>query len=179
MFICQLIIRKKERISVNSNLFDTIKIFYTIYSIRRKRSKNISLTLHDDSKNELIINYGTNIINLIVSILIDNAWKYSIINSTLKVYTTKTIDYLIDIVFENHSKPLTNDLNVFSKGTKGDKNSPGFGYGLFWAQILVDHYNRISGMEDNLLELVHNENIINDNEAIQEFHLNNIIIKGS
>jgi hypothetical protein len=86
---------------------------------------------------------------------------------------------LISVIFENlSSMPIPDDFDIFAKGSKLDENSPGYGFGLFWARILTHQYNIISNEEkaEDFLTLDHVQKKIKDGYYIQKFVLNNIRI---
>lgn len=110
--------------------------------------------------------------------LFDNIWKYSISESAPKVLVDKKKHNLISIDFINQSLPIRTPENIFDKGFQERQNSEGFGYGLFWTDILVSHYNELFGHDEKIdsdrLKIRHKQKIINHEKAEQTFSLRNI-----
>jgi len=150
-----------------------IKKYHDVYSVLRNSRRNPHLTLNVELPESIFVNFCPDIYEYIVSILVDNAWKYSEHHTSLTVQIKKTTTSKADILFVNESKPIAIDADVFSKGYKSVKESDGFGYGLYWARILTDYYNRLMNNHDQLLELKHRQEILSDKLAIQTFVLEN------
>lgn len=156
------------------NLQKLIEKYYKVYSLieNTRRAKRIDFTFNIDK--EINVSFSSNIIEYLSSILIDNIWKYSISETSSKITALRKKGGDIDLTFSNKSKIIPNPEIIFNKGFQCDNNSEGFGYGLYWAQSLISHYNELSKRSDGKLELTHSQKIINDNEAEQTFILRNI-----
>lgn len=157
-----------------SNLADVVKKFYAIHSIIRnsRRVNDLSLELQFD-KNFYLLKFGE-IFEYIFSILMDNAWKYSQPETTIRVAVEESDDNLSNIIFSNLSKALPSKFEMFSKGTKVDTNSEGFGFGLFWGAILVDYYNNLSADQPQELTFTHSQIPLEGDVYKQVFKLSNV-----
>jgi K+-sensing histidine kinase KdpD len=111
----------------------------------------------------------------IISILCDNIWKYSVNNSEPEIIAEKNEEDDITLCFVNNSLLSCETDKIFERGYQHDDQSEGFGYGLYWAGILIDHYNELSGRSEGLLELKHNQ-LSSNNTYEQIFTLENIRI---
>lgn len=137
-----------------------------------RRAKNLNIEINCPPR--LNISFGGNIIEYIISIFLDNIWKYSISDSSPKIVVNEAEENLISIDFINESLPIKEHGNLFKKGYQEDSDSEGFGYGLFWTEILVTHYNELSGAESGSLELHHEQIAINEKLTEQIFSLRNV-----
>jgi len=160
-----------------SRLSKIIENYFAMYSLMARASmqKAISLKLEVDDK--IIIASHRHVICYIISVLIDNAWKYSLDKSELIVKEVNRSESLASVLFENKSVPIPAGLDLFEKGIKADETSRGFGYGLFWAEVLINHYNKINVSMENPLKLTHRQILLGEQNANQEFLLENIRIK--
>lgn len=159
-----------------SNLINLLDKYSKVYSliVNTRRSKNIDFNFNVDSKTELT--FASHIVEYIISILIDNVWKYSHDHSNVLVNTIKTDKGDLELTFVNVSKPIDSPDSIFDKGFQSKNESEGFGYGLYWAQVLVEHYNALSKRTSESLELIHNQQIIGADEAKQTFIIRNLRI---
>lgn len=169
--------------SVKKNLFELIENYFSINSILKntQRADYLNLTLDIDKK--INVSFCCDIIEYLISILMDNIWKHSFTDSDVYLSIKQTNDNLIDVIFNNRSIPIPKDINIFEKGIKSIKEKKGFGYGLYWATVLIDHYNRIIGRENNCplenhgeLKLEHSQVIDNSKSSNQKFILSNVIV---
>jgi hypothetical protein len=153
---------------------NVIRKYHGIYSILKNVRRNPNLGLVLQLPETLCVEYSTELYEYLVSILMDNAWKYSKHNTGLTVRSTIRNSSKVDIEFINTSAPLPLNVDIFSKGYKADEHSDGFGYGLHWARILTDFYNHLhSGLPDGL-EISHRQVIVDNGEATQVFTLHNV-----
>lgn len=157
-----------------SNLINLLDKYSKVYSliVNTRRSKNIDFNFNVDSKVELT--FASHIVEYIISILIDNVWKYSHNHSDVLVNTIKTDKGDLELTFVNLSKPIDRPDSIFDKGFQSKNESEGFGYGLYWAQVLVEHYNALSKRTSESLELIHNQQVIGADEAEQTFIIRNL-----
>ncbi|PQJ78515.1 ATP-binding protein [Polaribacter porphyrae] len=158
------------------NLHALIYNLFTIYSIIKEESRTKNLSLNNLVSNDIFINLNSDYITYMVSILIDNAWKYSIENSTLTINIKKINDKNWELKFTNKSKSIPQNINIFEQGTKVDKESKGFGYGLNWIKVLESSYNDRIEKEDSNFEITHNQLTPNSEHSFQEFILKNLRI---
>ena len=117
------------------------------------------------------------IFEYLFSILMDNVWKYSLPGTTVSVSAEIHSHGLADLTFSNKSFPLPERFDVFAKGKQVDQNAEGFGYGLFWGLVLIDHYNSLTGDDYPDLALIHEDNRITDCLSEQQFILKNLPIE--
>lgn len=153
-----------------------ISNYFAIYSIVSNEQRACDLSLNCSISSEARVTIHGDIFEYLVAILLDNAWKYSLSNTTIHVSLQPTSGSLGDIIFRNRSNPLPLGFSIFEKGTQAKPDSEGFGYGLFWASILVDHYNNAIDTTDAVLSLEHEEKRIDDNIAEQVFTIRNVSI---
>jgi hypothetical protein len=155
-----------------------IKKYFDIHSIIKDPRRAYNLELHLNFDNNVIVSFSADIVEYLLSILIDNIWKYSATGTRVEISLFPKTDELADLIFQNISSPVPQDIDIFGKGVKLGEEAGGFGYGLYWANILIFHYNRLSGKEEEL-QLVHNQKNIGKALSKQEFILNNLIVKFS
>ncbi len=158
-------------------LSDIIQKYFAIHSIIRneRRSKDLSLELGFDTN--LYISKHVDIFEYLISLLMDNAWKYSLPKTKVYVSTNIHNQESLDVTFINQSRKLPEEFDIFAKGSQADEGSEGFGYGLFWGLILVDHYNNLSQDIPCRLAFTHEEHLIDSNNAEQRFILSGIPIE--
>lgn len=158
------------------NLTEIIGKYFAIHSIIKNPHRSENLELNLEIEKDVTVSFNADILEYLVSIFFDNIWKYSVSNTEVKVESIKKNGGLLDITFKNISYHyLPDNIEIFSKGIKYDSESEGFGYGLFWANILIDHYNRLSSREENILKIIHNQTNIDKNLWRQDFSLINLI----
>jgi len=148
-------------------------IFSIIENTRRAKKLNINIKCNHD----LTSSFASNILEYIFAIIIDNLWKYSENNSTPFIIVKETENYLAECHFKNDSINLIDKESIFEKGYQEDKKSEGFGYGLYWLKLLIEHYNKLLGEDaTNLMSIEHSQNHI-DNKIEQIFIVRNIRIE--
>lgn len=164
------------------NLNQTLKNYFYLHSIvkERGRAKNLKITVNEVADN-LDISIGSEFIEFIISILMDNVRKYSVDDTQIKILVNfNDNERIIDLSITNHSKPINSEIDIFQLGVKADPKSKGFGYGLCWANNLIYYYNQMFNEnfdENKKLKLIHTQEILNEYEAIQTFKLYNLIIQ--
>jgi len=156
------------------NLAEVVEKYFAIHSIIKNERRPSSLELCVSFDRGLYILSHADIFEYIISVLLDNAWKYSLDGTTVTVSVPSQDGNLGVITFTNISKPLPADLDLFTKGTQAIQSSDGFGYGLFWAQILVDHYSGLARSSAAKLELIHEEKVQDNQIAEQTFVLSDV-----
>lgn len=159
-------------------LKDNINYYFTIYSVLKEEGRTEKLTINNLINEKYIVEKYSDFIKYILVILIDNAWKYSINNSTLTVNLIPVSDeyYNLDIV--NQSRKISKNLNLFEMGTKADENSKGFGWGLYWIKTLENSYNALSENNEHYkLEIIHEQIETRTNISFQKFTIKNINLK--
>ena len=74
-----------------------------------------------------------------MAVFVDNARKYSLVEvDVVRIFTTQgDTAGMVNLVFENPSKEIVEPTRIFYKGYQQDDLSEGFGFGLFWAKVLV------------------------------------------
>ncbi len=157
-------------------LHHLINNFYDIYSIIEEEGRTNNLQINNLIPKDLIITKNSDFIQYMVSILIDNAWKYSLNNSTLTINYKRISDKNISISFNNKSKTIPEYLNIFEMGTKVEKDSKGFGYGLNWIKDLEVNYNTSLNINKEKFIITHKQLTPEKDFSFQSFELNNIKI---
>lgn len=167
-------LQHSSNLDKKSSLLNMLDKYSKVYSLilNTRRAKDINFNFNIDSNFQIAFAYK--IIEYIIATLIDNIWKYSNNNSIASITATKTNGVDINLNFSNSSKPINNPQFIFKKGFQCEAKSEGFGYGLYWAKILIDHYNTLSKRTSEILELTHKQEIIDKDNAIQFFTLKNI-----
>jgi K+-sensing histidine kinase KdpD len=150
-------------------LITIINKYYKIYSVLKSARRNPNLRLNALINENVFLHICPDIYEYLISILIDNAWKYSLPGSELRVEIDMKNDTSADLIFMNESRPFPSDVDIFGKGQKAIKNSEGLGYGLYWAKILIDYYNRLMHRHSNPLDLQHNQVPMSDTLSKQHF----------
>jgi len=157
-----------------SNLLKMLSKYSKVFSLilNTRRSKNIKFDFDVDKKTN--ITFASHIIEYIISIMMDNIWKYSLNESTATISTRANNNSDIELKFTNVSKPISHSEKIFDKGFQSKNESEGFGYGLYWAQVLIQHYNDLSKRNSDFLELVHAQQEIDNEKAQQIFIIRNL-----
>jgi signal transduction histidine kinase len=150
-------------------LISIINKYYKIYSVLKSVRRNPDLRLNALINENVFLPICPDIYEYLISILIDNAWKYSLPSTELRVEINKKDDTRADLIFINESKPLPSGFDIFGKGQKAIETSEGLGYGLYWAKILIDYYNRLMHKDSNPLKLQHNQVPVSDTLSKQYF----------
>ena len=144
---------------------------FAIYSLTggANRARGLRLSLQNSGLAEL--RYGVPLLEYVIAVLMDNAWKFSEDDTTVTAAVSRKAAGLADLVVSNQSSPLPDDLDVFQLGAKGSSDSKGFGYGLYWAQLLVDRYS--AGLNDGrpALEIEYRQHVEKADRAIHQFSL--------
>ncbi|ENO1896856.1 sensor histidine kinase [Vibrio vulnificus] len=146
------------------------KVFSLIVNTRRSKNLNFYFDVHKETK----ITFASHIIEYIISIMMDNIWKYSIDSSTATISAVRNKNDDVTLMFTNISKPIIDSKAIFEKGFQSNSESEGFGYGLYWAQVLTQHYNVLSKRTSDILELVHEQQILDGDKAKQIFIIRNL-----
>ncbi|MDT8878748.1 hypothetical protein RSO68_04640 [Halomonas saccharevitans] len=156
------------------NLLKVLDKYSKVFSliVNTRRSKNINFQFDVDEKTN--ITFASHMIEYIVSIMMDNIWKYSIDESTATISAKENKNHDIELRFTNVSRPIIDPGVIFEKGFQSKEESEGFGYGLYWAQVLIQHYNELSKRTSDLLELVHEQELMDDEKAKQVFIIRNL-----
>ncbi len=160
-----------------TNLYAIIQKYVNIFSLIKNTRRAKEFKIQIDCDQAIISSLSSNILEYILSILIDNVWKYSLDNTEGKILVEYSEKNLINCKIINISPILDDPKTIFEKGYQGLKTSEGFGYGLYWLTLLVSYYNRVgekSEIDSNPLKIQHTQNIINDTMAEQIFTLRNI-----
>lgn len=159
------------------NLKSLIDLNYTAYGIIKENGRTKNLRLNNHIPNNFFISQYPDFIKYILVVLIDNAWKYSIDNSTLTVNINRISTNNYRLKLTNKSKIIPVGVNIFELGTKVDESSKGFGYGLHWVKTLENNYNELLQNDENeYFEVVHNQINSEGGLSFQEFILENIKI---
>lgn len=157
-----------------SNLLKILDKYSKIFSliINTRRSKDIDFFFEVSDKTN--VSFASHIVEYIISILVDNIWKYSIDGSVATISSIQNNKDDIDLKFINISNFIVDSDMIFEKGFQSKGGSEGFGYGLYWAQVLIQHYNELSKRNTDLLELTHEQKIIDNEKAKQIFIIRNL-----
>lgn len=170
-------ISNTKNIHKKTNLFSIVKKYVDIFSLiqNSRRAKDLEFNIEIDGK--IVSSLSSNIIEYIVSILVDNVWKYSVEATKVNISLVQTTDLLVELQIKNISNIINDVESIFEKGYQGKKESEGFGYGLYWLQLLVNYYNR-TGEENEIVDspliVEHRQNILDENVAEQTFIIRNI-----
>ncbi|GJI98924.1 hypothetical protein RugamoR57_56420 [Duganella caerulea] len=159
-------------------LYDVLTRYKDTYSLIRNTRRTTALRFRiDEDLKTVFISNQKHVIEYIFAILIDNVWKYSLNNTPVVISATKSNANLIDISVSNFSEFISQDEKLFDRGYQVNTASEGFGFGLYWATLLVDHYNRALKRSENLLILEHTQKkTFNDLRQMQVFSIKNISI---
>jgi K+-sensing histidine kinase KdpD len=169
----------EELASSTINVFDVAARYRDTYSLIRntRRTKTLHFRI-DESLKKVFVSRQKHVIEYLIAILLDNVWKYSEPNSPVIVQAKTHSNKLVDLTITNSSGFISQPERLFDRGYKADTSSEGFGFGLYWAQLLTDHYNRALKRETDLLEIEHaQKKTFNDTLMNQSFVIKNIIIE--
>lgn len=158
------------------NLYNLVTNYYTIYSIIKEESRTKNLTINNLIPKDIFVIENSDYLTYMVCILIDNAWKYSIDNSTLTVNFIRIKNKYCEIKFSNTSKVIPSNIDIFDMGVKAEKDSKGFGYGLNWIKDLEVNYNDRADKKNHPFKISHNQLTLKNEYSLQEFTLENLKI---
>lgn len=154
-----------------------VDVNYVTYGIVKENGRTKNLILNNHIPENYTISKCSDFIRYTLAVLIDNAWKYSIDNSTLTVNINKLENENYRLELTNKSQVIPKDINIFEMGSKVDPSSKGFGYGLSWVKTLQTNYNELLRNEsESEFKVYHNQMIESNGLAFQEFTLENIKI---
>jgi K+-sensing histidine kinase KdpD len=159
------------------NLEELVKKLYNTYGLIKNISRQRNLSLELDGCEQVNIGFLPGLLESVIAAIIDNAWKYSVDDSTLKVTVENIEKNLVNVSFSNKSFILPDDLQIFNLGVKAKEDGEGFGYGLYWASILMDHYNHNKFYDKDrkhMSEIEHTQIPIDDKLATHIFKIRNI-----
>lgn len=157
------------------NLYNLVNNYFTIYSIVKEEGRTKNLTINNLIPQDIFITENSDYLTYMISILIDNAWKYSIDSSTFTVNIRKIKEEYYEIKFTNKSKTIPTNINIFDMGVKAEKDSKGFGYGLNWIKDLEINYNDRTN-KNYPFKIYHNQLTPENDHSFQEFTLENVKI---
>lgn len=90
---------------------------------------------------EMSVVTGAKAIENIVSIMIDNVYKYSVEGTTVDIRVSRDERGFGFVEITNICYNLVDSDRAFDKGYQANPNSDGFGYGLHWASTIVSYMN--------------------------------------
>lgn len=159
-------------------LKNLIDFYFNVYSIIKEEGRTQYLTMNNLISQKFIVDKYSDFIKYIIVILIDNAWKYSLNNSTLTINLVHKEGEFYNIEIVNQSNKIPNNLNLFDLGVKVDEFSKGFGYGLYWIKTLENSYNALQeNNENDKLKISHIQMETKSNIAFQKFIIENLNLK--
>jgi len=158
------------------SLDSILRKWFVLFSILRS-SENGVLSTNIGIKKSISISFASDIIEYIFSILMDNVWKFATNNSEVVIEGTAVDENLYDVTIINKSTPIDNNINIFARGTKNNPETRGFGFGLFWLTILIDHYNKVGQFYSTPLSVDHQQSLHQNGTADQLFAIRNIRIQ--
>jgi signal transduction histidine kinase len=158
-----------------SNLLKLLDKYSKIFSLvtNTRRAKNIVFNCGGVS-DKTNITFASQIVEYLVSIIMDNVWKYSVDGSVVIISSFENDKKYIDLKFENTSGFIIDHEMIFKKGFQSKKESEGFGYGLYWANVLIQYYNELSNRTSDCLELTHEQQVLDAGLAKQIFIIRNL-----
>ena len=158
-------------------LLAIIEKYFNIHAILKNTGRVEELTLNPKIDGRLMVSQNTDIVEYLVCILMDNAWKYSFEKGHIDVFVQPgTEPEFVNLVITNSGLPIAPSLNIFERGVKGKKSTKGFGFGLYWARILIEHYNNIRESATPEMEISHKQKKAKtlQNIALHTFTITNI-----
>ena len=158
------------------SLQSIITKYFDVYSLIRNPRRSKNLIIEMNPLYDANISFGINCVEYMISVLIDNIWKYSVDGSTANVEIIVNADETANIIFTNRSKIIKCPDKIFERGYQQTSRSDGFGYGLFWIGLLIDYYNESNESYRDSASIEHDQKIVDDSDAIQRFMINNILI---
>lgn len=161
---------------VAHDLCDMVRRRFKMYSLLGGRNRSRGLRLTVDAEQDYRVSKGAHMIEYIVSVLMDNVWKFAQEESRVEVKVEDTGATAVNMSVANVSQYLPEQLDLFEMGSKGHADKKGFGYGLYWAQILVDRYNGSVGESPVPLALYHDQIDVANGVARHEFILKGVAV---
>lgn len=160
-------------------LIDVVKKYIDIYSLIKntRRAKNLNIRIDVDKGIEL--HKQVAILENIIAIYCDNIWKYADPSEPVVIQALKRTSEKIDLSFSNLGKRIPQGANPFEVGYQLDNKSEGFGYGLYWAEILAYQYNEEFNRRESAggLRLEYRAEEIDGSDLMKHsFSINNILV---
>jgi len=156
---------------------ETITRLIETYSMIKNRRRAHSLSCDINVPTTAYTRILPTTIEGIIAVLCDNIWKYSVNGSHVEIGYLHKSSGLASIYFQNAGPAVPRPDLIFDKGYKADKNSEGFGFGLYWAQNLVAFHNEGTRRTIEQLELRYEHTPINESHSTHKFILDNLAIQ--
>lgn len=158
-------------------LSDLLRKYWDIFGLIKGAHRAGALREYINIDKKIVIKFGLPLIEYMIAVLVDNAYKHSIDGSVVSITCDIHDEFFCDLKFSNYSAPLNNPEKLFRKGYQERGESDGFGFGLFWAKVLEEHYNRMLGLPfEEPLSVSHEEVVYSQDSVIMEqiFTVHNI-----
>lgn len=151
-----------------------VQRYSDIYSLIKntRRASNLDIQLHIDPDYEVPV-LGP-VVEYLVAILADNIWKYAPSGSKVEIACSLVDAHVLDLQFHNDGAPLPAGRKIFERGYKLDHRTEGFGFGLYWATILCDHFNTVTQRSTQPLSVDHFESSSGSGLARHTFSIRNL-----
>jgi hypothetical protein len=158
------------------NLLSIINKYRDVHSLIENTRRAKNLKFHIGCHASVDVSFASKIVEYIISIMIDNIWKYALPESDVFISLNKSAKdpQYVDIEFRNSSRIILQPDVIFEKGHQQNSASEGFGYGLYWAKMLASHYNELSRRQVSLFDITHSQNIVDPLIAEQIFIIRNL-----
>lgn len=166
-----------HRAASSISLHDTVRRYIYTYSLIRNTRRASDLNFAWNIQEDVHISILPSVVEYLIAVLCDNIWKYAIEGSLVQAECIDASQGLISLRFKNIGAELPGDGEIFSKGYQRDSSSEGFGFGLYWATLLIDHYNRSIGRVEDPLTLEHAQLRRVDGFAEHIFTIKNIAME--
>jgi hypothetical protein len=158
-------------------LLDTVRRLVDTYSliknVRRAYRLDFGISVSPDL---IVVSMSASIENLI-AVLIDNMWKYSIPGTRAEIRATTVIPELVNVEFRNIGAVLPDDCPIFEKGFQAKQNSEGFGFGLYWVTVLVEHCNSSQNRTDTPMFICYEQTRLDGDKSEHVFTLGNVAVR--
>lgn len=157
-------------------LVQVVRNKFAMYSLLSgaHRPKRVRLSVQADSDN-LTISYCAPLIEYIMAVLLDNACKFTIEEGEVMVRLQRMPNATAILSVSNYGASNPSGIDLFALGAKGVDESPGFGYGLHWAKLLVARYNEDATVGSRL-EIEYTQDVSSAELSFHTFRLSGIVL---
>lgn len=159
-------------------LLDTVRRLVDTYSLIKNVRRASRLDFQISLPSDLVVVSMAAAVENLLAVLIDNMWKYSVPDTRAAIRVHAISPELVSLEFRNIGVLLPDDCPIFEKGFQAKQNSEGFGFGLYWATVLVDHCNSAQNRTDAPMALRYEQLKLGADSAEHVFTLENVAARG-
>jgi hypothetical protein len=159
------------------SLYDTVRRLVDTYSLIKNVRRASRLDIAIDIPRDLAVVTMASPVENLIAVFTDNIWKYSLPDTRVVIRSKPKSATLVDLEFTNIGKPLPLGSPIFEKGYQAYPNSEGFGFGLYWAKVLADHYNDAQRRIDSPMSIQYGQELIDAERTKHIFTIENLAVQ--